>query len=73
MINISVEDFCRTSADSEYSSSQNTEINGIDAELYLFNGEYYIIWFNGYHFISIYSNICESELIKIAKHINKFQ
>lgn len=73
MINISVEDFCRLSADSEYSSSHNIDINGFTAELCSFHDEYYITWYDGYHFILINTNIGEKELITIAKNIKKFQ
>ena len=72
MINILDEDFFRLSTDSEYSTPQNIDINGFNAELCSFHDEYYIIWYDSYHFISINTNIAEEELVKIAKNIKKF-
>ena len=72
-INISNEDIGRMSMDMENSESNVIKINGIDATLYCINEEYILFWYDGYHFISIYSNIDESDLIKIAKDIKKFQ
>lgn len=73
MINISDEDFARISFDSENSSSEPIKINGMDAELCAFNDEYYIVWYDGSHFISLYSNMDKAELIKTAKNIKKIQ
>ena len=70
-INISDEDFGRMSLDTEKSTSQIIKINGMEANLSSINNEYYLFWFNGYHFISIYANINEFELIKIANNIEK--
>lgn len=72
-INISAEDYGRMSLDSENSTSQIIKINGIDATFQKFNDEYLIFWNDGYHFITVNSNIAESELIKIAKNIKKLQ
>ena len=68
-INISYESFGHMGLDIENSTSQIIKINGIDATLYYINDEYILFWYDGYHFISIYTNICESDLIKIAKNI----
>ena len=72
-INIYCDDFGRVSMESEHSESQIIKINGIDATLYSANDEYVLFWFDGYHFISVNANIKESELIKIAKNIKRFQ
>ena len=71
-INISNEDIGRVSMDSENSETQTIRINGIDATLYFANDEHVLFWYDGYHFISIYTNIGDSNLIKIAKSIKKF-
>ena len=73
VINILNEDIGRVSFDSEKSTSQIVQINGIDATLYCANDEYVLFWYDGYHFISINANIKESDLIKIAKNIKRFQ
>jgi len=69
VINISNEDISRISMDSENSVSQIIKINGIDATLCLLNGENTVFWYDGYHFISLNTNLDEKELIKIAKNI----
>lgn len=73
VINISNEDIGRMSMDTENSESQIIKINGIDATLYCVNEEYILFWYDGYHFISIYTSIGEYDLIKIAKNIKRFQ
>ncbi len=70
---ISNEDISRVSMDSENSASQIIKVNGIDATLCLLNGENIVFWYDGYHFITIYTNIDVSNLIKIAENIKKFQ
>ena len=70
---ISSEDISRVSMDSENSASQIIKINGIDATLCLSNGENIVFWYDGYYFITIYTNIGESDLIKIAENIKNFQ
>ena len=72
-INIYCDDFGRVSMDSENSESQIIKINGIDATLYCANDEYVLFWYDGYHFISIYTNVGEPDLIKIAKNVKRFQ
>lgn len=72
-INISDEDFGRMSLDAENSASQTIKINGMDANLSSINNEYYLFWFNGYHFISIITNVDEQEMIKIAEEIENLQ
>lgn len=70
---ISNEDISRVSMDSENSASQIIKINGIDATLCFINSEYILFWYDGYNFISINTNIDESDLLRIAKNIKKFQ
>lgn len=72
-INIYCDNFGRVSMDSENSSSDIIKINGIDATLYCVDDEYVLFWYDGYHFISINANTKESDLIKIAKNIKRFQ
>ena len=72
-INISAEDFGRTSLDYEYEKSQSLKINGVDAEMRILGDDCTIFWYDGYHFITIYANVEESELINTAKNIEKFK
>ena len=71
-INISYEDFGRISIDSENAIVTTIKINGIDAYLNYSNGNYTLFWNDGYHFITILSNIDEDEIIKVANNIKKW-
>lgn len=73
VINISNEDIGQVNLDAENSTSQVIKINGTDATLCCINNEYVLFWYDGYHFISIYTSIGESDLIKIAKNVKRFQ
>ncbi|MBR5221964.1 MAG: DUF4367 domain-containing protein [Clostridia bacterium] len=70
-INISDENFGRMSLDSENEITNNVKIHEIDAYLIYENGDYTLFWYDGYHFISILSNIEEDKVIKIANNIEK--
>ena len=70
---ISNDDFSQVNLDTENSTSQVIKINGIDATLCCTNEEYILFWYDGYHFISMNSNVEESDLIKIAEKIKRFQ
>lgn len=72
-INISDEDFGRTSLDSESEKPTNIKINGVDASIVQSGDDTTIFWYNGYHFITIFSNADDKELIKLAKEIKKLQ
>ena len=69
IINISDEDFCRLSADADSDTSTIIHIHGKDAYLKIEDNDITLFWYDGYHFISILSNIPEEQIIKIAKHI----
>lgn len=70
-INMSNEDFARTSLDSENTVTQNIKINGNDACLCIRDGNYTLFWYDGYKFFTLYSNINEYELLKIANNIER--
>lgn len=72
-INISNEDFARTSLDSEYEQIKNVKIHGKDSLLHFSGVDYTLFWHDGYHFITMLSNIDEVELLKIANNIKKIQ
>ena len=72
-INISDENFGHMGLDIENSTSQIINIDGIEASLYCINEENILFWYDGYHLISIYTNIGESDLTKIAKNIKRYQ
>ena len=72
-INISAEDFGRMSLDAENGKSTDIKIDGMDAYITKSDDDTTIFWYNGYHFITIFTNADEKELIKIAKGIKKLQ
>ena len=72
-VNISYEDFGRTSLDVENESSTDIKIDGVDAHITKNGEDTTIFWYNGYHFITILSNADEKELINIAKEIKKLK
>lgn len=72
-INIYNEDFGRLSIDTENNTSKNIKINGTEANLNYTGTDYSLFWYDGYHFLAIYSNVAEQELLKIACNIKKWE
>ena len=70
-INIYNEDFGRLSMDSEETETRAVKVNRMDGQLSTDGRDNILFWYDGYHFISILSNIDEVELLNIAENIKK--